>query len=681
MTFHVCVDVGGTFTDLFALEMPSGAVVTFKAPTTADGVGGVIDALDGAGIAAADVATLVFGSTRATNAVAEGRLAPVAFVATEGFSDTLEIRRLWREHLFGWQWERPRALVPGDLRFGVRGRIDREGRAIEPLDEAAVTAFAETLRRRGIESVAVSLLFSFLDPGHERRVKALLTAAQPGLRVFLSSDVNPEIRDYERGSTTVVAAALSPIVDAMLGTLEQRLAAHGVPAVPQVIKSNGGIMSASSARAKPLEILRSGPAGGVASLARFAEATGRPNLIGIDIGGTTADVSVITDGAVAYTQQAYLAWDIPVRVAMADVRSVGAGGGSIAWIDPAGRLHVGPRSAGALPGPACYGRGGSEPTVTDAAVVARHIDPARFLGGRMALDIGAARRSIETRIAGPLGLGLDEAASGILHLVTARMAQLIGEMTVQVGLDPRDYALVGFGGAGPLFVAALAEEVEAAEAIVPTHPAVWSAVGGLFADGLHDYARTVVGAASSLPVARLDEAGRQLAALARDDLEREARLVPEATFAYALDLRYAGQSHELTVPLAGAPPWDRAALAAAEAAFEDLHERTYAHRRPEDAREVTTLRLRVCVPRGLAVPRPGATPPGAARAETRRTASFHGHGHAVMATVHDRSALRANQTIAGPAFVEEDQSVTVVPPGFTLTATGAGYLRIARTTP
>lgn len=299
----------------------------------------------------------------------------------------------------------------------------------------------------------------------------------------------------------------------------------------------------------------------------------------------------------------------------------------------------------------------------------------------MALDVVAARRSIETHVAGPLGLGLDDAASGILHLVTARMAQLIGEMTVQVGLDPRDYALVGFGGAGPLFVAALAEEIEAAEAIVPTHPAVWSAVGGLFADGLHDYARTVVGTAASLPLARLDEAGRQLAALARADLEREARSAAEATFVYALDVRYAGQSHELTVPLAGAPPWDRAALAEAEAAFENLHERTYAHRRPEDAREVTTLRLRVRVPRGLAVPRTGAASPATGRPVTRRTARFHGHGHAVAAAVHDRAALRPDQAIAGPAFVEEDQSVTVVPPGFTLTATDAGYLRIARTKP
>jgi N-methylhydantoinase A/oxoprolinase/acetone carboxylase beta subunit len=307
MALHVCIDVGGTFTDLFAVDGATGRVIVAKSPTTPDGVAGILEAMAVAGVEPARVATFIMGSTRATNALAEGRLAPVAFLATEGFSDTLEIRRLWREHIFGWRWDRPGALVPRDLRFGVPGRIDWHGREIEPLDLAAVDRAVEAARARGLSVYAVSLLFGFLNPCHERRVKERILALDPGAGVFLASDVNPEIRDYERGSTTVVAAALSPVVDGMLGDLETRLAAAGLPAAPQVIKSNGGIMSAASARAKPLEIVRSGPAGGVASLARFARATGRPNVIGIDIGGTTADVSVITDGAVTYTREAHLA--------------------------------------------------------------------------------------------------------------------------------------------------------------------------------------------------------------------------------------------------------------------------------------------------------------------------------------------------------------------------------------
>ncbi len=675
MSFHVGVDVGGTFTDLFAVDADTGAVVVEKADTTEDAVSGVLEALARSAIPPGDIRSFVFGSTLATNALVEGKTDPVAFVGTEGFTDVLEIRRLWREHLFGWRWERPKALVPHCLRFGVPGRIDWQGEEMEPLDLGAVDRTVTKIRRRGIRSVAVSLLFSFMNPAHERQVKARFAELAPDLIVVLSCDVNPEIKEYERASTSVVAAALSPLVDRLLQDLETRLAEAGVPVAPQVIKSNGGIMSSASARAKPLEIMRSGPAGGVASALRLSRELGEPNLIGIDIGGTTADVSVITDGAVTYARQAHLAWDIPIRVGMADVRSVGAGGGSIAWIDAATRLHVGPQSAGSMPGPVCYRRGGEEPTVTDAALVAGLIDPNRFLGGRMKVDAEAGREAIERRVARPLSLSVEAAASGIYKLTTARMAQLIGEMTVQVGLDPRDYALVGFGGAGPLFVATLAEEIEATHAIVPRYPAVWSAFGGLFADIVHDYAQSHFAKVADLDPATLNAIADALAGLARQDLERDELTGAEAEFHYACDLRYAGQSHEITVPIKGQPPLDQRLMREVEREFEDLHEKTYAHRRPEDPRELITVRLLVRVPRRLAVPEPDLVEDSADRSPPgTRPVWFHGYDRAVETKVVDRDVLPAGFRIEGPAIVEEDQSNTVVPPGMRLGVNDRGEL-------
>ncbi|PWR25225.1 hydantoinase/oxoprolinase family protein [Zavarzinia aquatilis] len=676
--YQVCVDVGGTFTDLYAVDPAQGAVITEKATTTPDAVSGVIDAIARSGIAPAEIGRFVFGSTRLVNALVEGKVPAVAFIATRGFSDTLEIRRVWREHLFGWRWERPVALVSGDLRFGVPGRIDHRGQEIEPLDLAALDAIIDAIAARGIRAVAVSLLFSFLNPVHERKVRDRFRSRAPGIDVFLSSEVDPEIKDYERGSTTVVAASLSGLANELFSELEDRLSAAGIAAKPQVIKSNGGTMSAASARAKPLEIIRSGPAGGVAALARLSARLGLPNLIGVDIGGTTADVAVITGGKVTYTSEMPLKWDIPVRANMADVRSVGAGGGSIARLDAAGRLHVGPRSSGAFPGPVCYGRGGTQPTTTDAAAVTGLIDPARFLGGRMTLDVASAHRVIEREIAAPLGLSVAAAAAGILHLATARMAQLVSEMTVQEGLDPRDYTLVGFGGAGPLFVAGIAEEIGAAGVIVPRFPSVWSACGGLNADIVHDYAQTLFSAVASLDPARLAERLAALRSAAEADLRRDGCDPTRACYTAALDMRYAGQSHQIAVPLGRPDAPDRALLREAEAEFERLHEAAYAHRRPDDPREVTTVRLqaRVAVAAGEAAIAPPPTGPEAA--PVCRPVYFHGHADALDTRVVERDALVPGRWLAGPAVVTEDQSSTVVPPGFRLRLAAEGHLVLER---
>ena len=679
MGVHVGVDVGGTFTDLFAVDAEDGSVLTEKTDTTADAVSGVIEALRQSGIDASTIESLVFGSTIATNALVENTVEPVAFLGTQGFTDILETRRLWREHLFGWKWDRPRSLVASDLRFGVPGRIDWKGREIEPLDLAAIDHAIARIKQRGIRAVAVSYLFSFLNPDHELRTRERFSDLAPDIDVTLSHDVNPEIKEYERASTTVVAASLSPIVGRMMDELVTGLRRHGVPVVPRVIKSNGGVMSARIARAKPLEIVRSGPAGGVASAVRLARDLGRPDLITLDIGGTTADVAVITDGAVRHSEQTNIAWDIPIRVAMADVRSIGAGGGSIAYLDRAERLHVGPRSAGAVPGPACYGRGGSEPTVTDAAVVAGLVDPARFLGGRMAVSREAAAGALTRAVAEPLGLDIADAASGVIHVITMRMAQLINEMTVQTGLDPRRYWLVGFGGAGPMFVGALSAEIEGLGALVPAYPAVWSAFGGLYADVVHDYAHSHLCLLRDLAADDMDEIVKRFSIAATRDLADDGHHLENARIEHAFDVRYKGQSHHLRVPVDLSEGLTQASLGEVEKRFEAMHDAMYGHTRPGEAQQLVTVRCLVRVPRTL--PAAQVAPHRSSGDSERRVRPvfFHGEAAAVETTVCNRQDLGPGTRIDGPLIVEENQSNTVVPPGLRLTVGDGGVLQIERT--
>ena len=681
MGVHVGVDVGGTFTDLFAVDSGDGSVLVEKTDTTADAVSGVIEAIRQSGIDAGAVESLVFGSTIATNAIVQNTVEPVAFLGTEGFTDILETRRLWRQHLFGWKWDRPRSLVPADLRFGIPGRIDWKGREIEPLDLAAVDRAIERIRRRGLRAVAVSYLFSFLDPGHELRTGERFSVLAPEIDVTLSHRVNPEIKEYERASTTVVAASLSPIVGRMMDDLVAGLQRHGVPVMPRVIKSNGGVMSARIAASKPLEIVRSGPAGGVASAIRLSRDLDRPDLITLDIGGTTADVAVITDGAVRHSEQADIAWDIPVRVAMADVRSIGAGGGSVAYLDRAARLHVGPRSAGAVPGPACYRRGGSEATVTDAALVAGLVDPARFLGGRMAVSRDAAAETLRRTVAEPLGLGIADAASGVIHVITIRMAQLINEMTVQTGLDPRRYWLVGFGGAGPLFAGSLADEIGALGAIVPPYPAVWSAFGGLHADVVHDYAHSHLRLLGDLDADDVEGIVRAFAGAAARDLAEDGLLLENARTEHAFDVRYKGQSHHLRVPVDLSDGLTPASLEEVRGRFEAMHERMYGHTRPGEAQQLVTVRALVRVARTLPEARETPWPSSGTGERRTRPVFFHGHREGVPTAVRNRRDLPPGTRIDGPLIVEEDQSNTVVPPGLSLTVGDDGALHLERSAP
>ncbi len=666
MSTIVGVDVGGTFTDVYAFD-GDGAARAAKAPSTPDTVGGVLAALEQ--VARPDeVEALSFGSTIATNALIERRLARVGLLTTQGFRDTLEIRRLWRPHLFGHAWDRPPAIVPRRLRLEAAGRIDWRGREIEPLAEDDVRAAAERFEALGVEAVAVAFLFSYLNPAHERRAAELLEEKLPEAHILLSSDVNPERGEYERSSTTVIAAGLAPIVDRALAAVEARLREAGLARPPRVMKSNGGVMSVRAARRRPVELVKSGPAGGASAGAFLAARLEEPNLILIDIGGTSADASLIVDGRPARADHDALEWDIPIRVPVVDIRSVGAGGGSIARLDEAGALHVGPRSAGAVPGPVAYGKGGVEPTVTDAALACGLIDPDYFLGGKMKLDAAAARAALAPIAAG-LEYPVQRAAAAIVHMATVEMAALVRKITVDRGLDPRAFTLVAFGGAGPLFVGALLEELGMRRGIVPPGASTLSAMGGAFADVTFDYRRSEGALVEEITGERLQTVFAELLERARADLRAEG--FEEIELSTSVDLRYAGQWHELEIAIA--PDGD---LRDAAGRFEDAHEQLWGHRRGEDPVEVTGVRVRASsrVPKPP-VPAVGRRPDPVHKG--RRVVTFFAAGE-VDTPVLERDALGTGLSIDGPVIVEEPQTTTVVPPGQRLAVGAGGDLVVSR---
>lgn len=662
----VGVDVGGTFTDVYVFE-EDGRTLSAKSPTTADAVTGVIDAMSKVA-SFSDVDSLAFGSTIATNALVERKLAKAALVTTKGFRDVLDIRRLWRRDLFGHRWNRPEAMIPRRHRLEVPGRIDWRGEEVERLDEAAFDAVIDHLRRHEIEAVAVSLLFSYVNPVHEQRTAEILQDAIPELDIVLSSEVNPERNEYERTSTTAIAAALSPVIDRALGAAEDRLLKAGLPNPPRVMKSNGGVMSIAAAREKPVELVKSGPAGGASAGTYLAEKFGCPDLILIDIGGTTADASLIVDGHAVRATHDMLEWDIPLRVPVVDIRSVGAGGGSIAHLDAAGGLKVGPKSAGATPGPVAFGKGGTEPTVTDAAIVSGLIDPEYFLGGTMELDLDGANSALEP-IAETLGYRTSQSAAAIMHVATIEMATLIREITVDRGLDPRDFSLVAFGGAGPLFVGMLLEELDMRRGFVPVGASTLSAMGGAFADVTFDYVRSEIGIVEESGASELAEAFDELLERAQVDIEREG--LEQVEILNTIDLRYQGQWHPIEMSL---DPGER--LVDVAARFEKEHERLWGHLRPEDPIEYTAIRTRVV----SAVNKPELPAPAAgepATAKATRQVDFFGFGETEVG-IFDRDDLTRGSGIQGPLIVEEEQTTTVVLPDQTLSVGNHGEMVVER---
>jgi N-methylhydantoinase A len=651
------VDVGGTFTDLVALV--EGGLITAKVPTTPrNQAQGVVAALDTVQLDVEAVASFAHGSTVATNALLERRGARTALVTTEGFRDVIEIGRQNRPALYDLTRDRPPPLVPRELRFTVRERMSPEG-VLVPLDEDSVGAAVAACREAGVEAVAVCLLFGFLHPEHERKVGEALRRALPEARISLSSEVLPEFREYERCSTTVCNSYLAPRLGAYLERLADEVATLGLPS-PLVMQSSGGTAEIATAAARAASCLLSGPAGGVVGAAWVAGLSGFRDLLTFDMGGTSTDVAPVLGGEVQTTTESVVA-GVPVRLPMVDVHTVSAGGGSIAWIDAGGALRVGPRSAGADPGPAAYGRGGTEPTVTDANLYLGYLPDRAELGGEVRLDRGLAEAALG-RLGAQAGLDVEETARGIVRVADAEMTRALRVISIERGLDPRELTLVAFGGAGGLHACSLAEELDIGRILVPLAAGVLSALGLAISDVRRDQVSPLLAELEAADPAELEACFAGLEAGARARLAGDGRL----SLARLADLRYQGQSFELTVA-AGA-------VEELAARFHAEHERRYGYRMEEEAVELVNLRLVATVPREKPE-LPGAPPRGKERPGRRQARLDDGWREL---DVHDRATLGVGSRLEGPAVVEFAESTLLVRPGWRATVDEVGTLDLER---
>ena len=667
---RLAVDVGGTFTDVVIADGRGRGLTGAKVPTTPqDRAVGVIEGVHAAaataGIGLDCVAEVVHGSTTGTNALIERSGAKVGFLTTAGFRDMLEIGRVQRpmEGLYDFTVDRPPPLVPRHRCVEAVERIDAEGRIVTPLDEASVAAAAEIFAGQQVEAVAVCFLFAHLNPAHEDRAAEILAERLPGVPISVSNRMSPEYREYERASTAVMNAYLTPVMDSYLGNLEARIAEAAGGARLSVIQANGGSTSVEQARRKAVTTVNSGPCGGVVAAALYGRRHGRNRMVSVDMGGTSFDIGLIEEGRSRVTTEGDFQ-GLPVKIPIIDLHIIGAGGGSVAWIDPGGALNVGPHSAGAVPGPACYGQGGAEATVTDANLVLGRLNPDNFNAGRMALDMNAAKRAVGA-LAEKMGTSLEEAALGVVRVVNANMTRGIATVTIQRGIDVRDFSLVSFGGAGGGHAVALAEELSMSEAVVPPMPGTFSAVGLLTTEMRHDY----VTATGGIVAAEADIAGLEAAFL---DMERQGRdLLAAQGFAderirltRLADLKVVGQTYELLLPLPDQGPVTEAGVAALVAAFGALYRERYAFFFEGEPIEIVNLRLSA---EGLNPPvdfpeSAGSGVSPAAAQSGSRPVYFDGPGW-TDTPIFERSRLAHGMMVPGPAVIEEETSATLVPPG------------------
>ncbi|MBJ3777473.1 hydantoinase/oxoprolinase family protein [Acuticoccus mangrovi] len=688
---RVGVDVGGTFTDI-VLDRPGEGIVVHKVPSTpADQSEGVVKGVTEicriAGIEPSTIDMVLHGTTVATNMVIERKGARVGMLTTKGFRDILHMARHKRPHNFSLQFDVPwqsKPLVKRRDRLAITERIMPPTGEVEvPLDEDEVRAAAELFKKRGLDAVIIGFLFAFLNDSHEKRAKAIVEEVMPDAFVSCSSEVVNVIREYERFSTCAMNAYIGPKTSAYLKRLEARLKEAGVEAIVRIMQSNGGISTVENSSERPVGLLLSGPAGGVIGGKWTGEAAGAKDIITIDIGGTSADISVIQDGEVRIknprdTEVAAL----PVLVPMIDIDAIGAGGGSIAHIDAGGAFRVGPRSAGAAPGPACYGQGGTEPTVTDAQVVLGRLDPDQFLGGDLTIDEALAREAIRTHIAEPLRMSVEEAALGVLRIINNNMALAINANSVAKGIDPRTFTLMGFGGAGPLHATALAEIIKAKDVISPLQPGITAAMGLLVTDLQYEYTHsvlTVMNTASDEELAELNADFDALRALADAQLDAD-RVPPEArVYKKVAECRYVGQGFELRADLPDGPLTAETKQAVIDA-FYDAHKQVYGHAFRDQLTEAITLRLIAGAGAGsLTVPElghGGRTNPAEAVMYHRPTTFDDGTAHDTPR--YSRGDLGADDRVSGPAIIVQHNSTTLVPPGWTATVILHGDLRLTR---
>ena len=676
----VGIDIGGTFTDLVGFE--DGRIVTSKTSTVpVDPTQGAVTSLQLAGCDISGLDELLHGSTIAINTVLERKGAKTALLTTEGFRDVLLIGRGNRKDAFNLFFHRPRPLVPRDLTFEVRERMTARGDVLTPLDEAQLEALCERLALLEIDAVAISFLHSYANPAHERAAGEIVARKLPGVFVTLSSDIVREFREYERTSTTTLNAFVGPRVNRYLGRLETSVRDARFRGKIAIMRSNGGTMSIEQARVQPVAMMESGPVAGMIGTGRLAQLLGLDRVIGFDMGGTTAKATFITDG-VAPIEEGYIIGDeftgLPMQYPVVDIKEVGTGGGSIAWCDANGGLHVGPVSAGADPGPACYGRGAKDPVITDADLVLGRLNGDRFLGGAMRLDRALAQEAIRAKVAEPLRLGTIEAALGIVRIADASMSLAVRAVSVNRGIDPRETVMVAFGGAGPLHALAIAREIFIPTVVIPKLPGNFSALGMLMAQWRQDFVRTFYGRLGSIETQAARQAFAELRMLGETALTKDGLVPSAAQFAYAADLRYRGQEH--TIPIAVDAPEDLTTNTGATVErFNEQHDRRYGHAAPDQSIEIVNLRLVVTVPRlgdEVAALLTAPWEPTEPAQEQRRPVYFDDPEKPLETRVLWRSSLRAGETVEGPAVIEEANSTILLHPGDRATVHPWGHLII-----
>lgn len=673
---RIAVDIGGTFTDIEILDANSGAIYEWKTPSTpADPsiglLAGIQDASQHFGFAADNVRYLLHGTTIATNAVLERKLPHGAIITTAGFEDVMQIGRHGRTDVYAITLAQAPPLVARRFCLGVRERINAAGSVTVPLDENDVRQAAARLSQAGVQSVAVCLLHGYANPVHERRIGALLAELMPGVAVTLASNLSPEIREYERMSTTALNAMLVPIVQRYTDRLGRRLKQELKNAQVYLVQSNGGVAGLAKAGREPARLLLSGPSGGAAAAKRLAAALGEPNLVAVDMGGTSFDISVVHNGEIAMVNEGEVD-GLPVRLPMIEMRTIGAGGGSIAWVDDGGRLRIGPHSAGADPGPACYGKGGEHFTVTDANLLLGRLDEKSFMGGAMALHRAPAIAAAE-KLATRLAMPVSELAAGVVAVANSALATATRLSLFEKGMDPEDFALLSFGGAGGVHACEVADELGIRRVIFPAHASTLSAWGILWSDIAHDLSATQIGPLNAM-ASTLEQTAQRLMADGKKQLAGDG--VPEHAqqFEWSLDLRYAGQAFDLRVPL---PQIDFSptGIAAAGQSFHTLHRQRFSYDEPSVPVEVVALRLRAVG--GLAKPVPAATAetPHAAKSSHRPVQGQQGF---VETSVIERRAIGADPH-NGPVIVEEPYTSIYIPAGWVAAAHESGALIAQRT--
>jgi len=685
--YRVATDTGGTFTDFVIFDEATGAYRIMKVPSTpanpAQALLNGLEALRAEGVRPEQVSVFTHGTTVATNALLEERGAKVGLAVTAGFRgiyEAMEVSRPFGPSIFNLGYSKPVLLAPESATAEIGERVDAAGDVVRPLDDASVQAAVERFRRAGVESVAVCFLFSFLNENHEQRVANALREAEPSWWISTSSDLLPQIREYFRLSTTVINAYVSPVLGRYVDELTSELDRLGVaPGRRFTMQSNGGSVPFDRTSDRGVATILSGPAGGVTAAVGIAAAAGIDNVITFDMGGTSCDVALIQHGEPTVSDQSVIEGR-HIAVPMLDINTVSAGGGTIAEVDRHGALHVGPRSAGAVPGPAAYGRGGDRATVTDANVVLGYLNPRELLAGDLAVDAAAAERAVAA-VARPLAVSLLRAADGIVRVVNVKMAQAIRAISTERGFDLRDFTLIPFGGAGPLHACQIALDLGIPRVLVPTAPGATSALGLLMSDVKHDFVRSRVSDIADLDLGVANDLFGEMVGGARKQLTAEGFAEGDTQLRYFLDMRYSGQGYENPVPVA-ALPLTRESLAASRRDFDAIHAQCHGHAAPDQPVEVVNYRVQAI---GVVPPVSAATiadaDDGAERALAgSRPAYFAAAGEGLVdVPVYQRERLRAGDRLAGPAIVEQYDSTTVVCPGQTAAVDRFGNLVV--TTP